>query len=235
MNYISASSYEDMSLQAADIIALQLAQKPDSILGLATGSTPIGTYGNLVQMKKRGEIDLSMITTFNLDEYCGLPPENEQSFRNYMNRNLFWETGLCPLKTNIPDGMATDLKAECKRYDGLLKDSGGVDLQLLGIGHNGHIGFNEPCEALEKGTHVTKLSESTIKANSRFFLSEDQVPKYAITMGIDNIMSAKRILLLACGEGKRDILKRALYGPITPMVPASFLQSHGALTVIYSP
>ena len=235
MNYITASCYKDMSQKAADIIAEQLGQKPNSILGLATGSTPIGTYGNLLQMKKRGEIDLSCVTTFNLDEYCGLSEDDEQSFRYFMNRHFFCEAGLDPSQIHIPDGMAADLQAECRRYDSLIEGSGGIDLQLLGIGHNGHIGFNEPCDAAEKRTHIVRLSESTIEANARFFPSEDQVPQCAITMGIGDIMSAKRILLLACGRDKSEILERALSGPITPKVPASILQLHSDLTVIFCP
>jgi glucosamine-6-phosphate deaminase len=234
MNYISTDSYEDMSLKAADIITSQIISKPDTVLGLATGSTPIGTYRELIRRHKNGDIDLSQITTVNLDEYCGLADGHEQSYQSFMDRHFFHDGGICPTRSHLPHGSARKLRAECRRYDELIASLGGIDIQLLGIGHNGHIGFNEPRYAFQRKTHVVRLSASTIKANSRFFNSASEVPRRAITMGIDDIMSAKRLLLIACGQEKREILDRALSGPVTPRVPASILQRHGDLTVIFS-
>lgn len=233
MRIIKASDYNEMSRCAANIIAAQITLKPDSVLGLATGSTPIGTYKLLVKGYQQGNLDFSKVKSVNLDEYCGLDGSHDQSYRYFMNTNLFNHVNIDMANTNVPNGIATDLEQECKRYDRLLEELGGVDLQLLGIGHNGHIGFNEPNEFFDKATHVVELKQSTIDANSRFFEKIEDVPKRAITMGIKSIMSARKILLVA-GADKKDIIERALFGPITPQVPASVLQFHNDLIVVVS-
>ncbi len=233
MRIIKASNYNEMSRCAANIIAAQITLKPDSVLGLATGSTPIGTYKLLVKGYQQGNLDFSKVKSVNLDEYCGLDGSHDQSYRYFMNTNLFNRVNIDMANTNVPNGIATDLEQECKRYDRLLEELGGVDLQLLGIGHNGHIGFNEPNEFFDKTTHVVDLKQSTIDANSRFFEKIEDVPKRAITMGIKSIMSAKKVLLVA-GADKKDIIERALFGPITPQVPASVLQFHNDLIVVVS-
>lgn len=233
MRIIKASDYNEMSRCAANIIAAQITLKPDSVLGLATGSTPIGTYKLLVKGYQQGNLDFSKVKSVNLDEYCGLDGSHDQSYRYFMNTNLFNHVNIDMANTNVPNGIATDLEQECKRYDRLLEELGGVDLQLLGIGHNGHIGFNEPNEFFDKATHVVELKQSTIDANSRFFEKIEDVPKRAITMGIKSIMSARKILLVA-GTDKKDIIERALFGPITPQVPASVLQFHNDLIVVVS-
>lgn len=233
MRIIKASDYNEMSRCAANIIAAQITLKPDSVLGLATGSTPIGTYKLLVKGYQQGNLDFSKVKSVNLDEYCGLDGSHDQSYRYFMNTNLFNHVNIDMANTNVPNGIATDLEQECKRYDRLLEELGGVDLQLLGIGHNGHIGFNEPNEFFDKTTHVVDLKQSTIDANSRFFEKIEDVPRRAITMGIKSIMSARKILLVA-GADKKDIIERALFGPITPQVPASVLQFHNDLIVVVS-
>jgi glucosamine-6-phosphate deaminase len=233
MRIIKASDYNEMSRCAANIIAAQITLKPDSVLGLATGSTPIGTYKLLVKGYQQGNLDFSKVKSVNLDEYCGLDGSHDQSYRYFMNTNLFNHVNIDMANTNVPNGIATDLEQECKRYDRLIEELGGVDLQLLGIGHNGHIGFNEPNEFFDKATHVVELKQSTIDANSRFFEKIEDVPKRAITMGIKSIMSAKKVLLVA-GADKKDIIERALFGPITPQVPASVLQFHNDLIVVVS-
>lgn len=233
MRIIKASNYNEMSRCAANIIAAQITLKPDSVLGLATGSTPIGTYKLLVESYQQGNLDFSKVRSVNLDEYCGLDGSHDQSYRYFMNTNLFNHVNIDMANTNVPNGIATDLEQECKRYDRLIEELGGVDLQLLGIGHNGHIGFNEPNEFFDKTTHVVDLKQSTIDANSRFFEKIEDVPRRAITMGIKSIMSARKILLVA-GADKKDIIERALFGPITPQVPASVLQFHNDLIVVVS-
>lgn len=227
-------SYRDMSKKAANIIAAQVILNPASVLGLATGSTPVGTYGLLAEYCENGDVDFSNVKTVNLDEYYGLDENNEQSYRYYMNKNLFRKINIDISNTHVPNGKAENIDDECRRYEQLISSLGGIDLQLLGIGHNGHIGFNEPDKVFPLKTHCVDLGESTINANSRFFKSIDEVPKKAITMGIGTIMKAERIILLAGGEDKREILKKALFGPITPSVPASILQLHNNLTVITS-
>lgn len=234
MRVIKVGGYDQMSRTAANIIAAQIIMKPDSVLGLATGSSPIGTYKRLIELNKSGDLDFSGITTVNLDEYCGLSVSHDQSYRYFMNTNLFDHINIKKENTHVPDGVAADYDEECRRYDKLIEELGGIDLQLLGIGHNGHIGFNEPDEVFEKYTHVMDLKQSTIDANSRFFAKKEDVPRQAITMGIKTIMSAKKILLIASGADKKEILERALYGPITPNVPASVLQLHPDLTVVCS-
>ncbi|WP_066714376.1 glucosamine-6-phosphate deaminase [Clostridium sp. Marseille-P299] len=232
MKIITANDYNDLSRKAANIISAQVILKPTSILGLATGSTPIGTYKQLIKWYEKGDIDFSMVTSVNLDEYCGLSGESEQSYRYFMDTNLFNHININKNKTHVPNGLAKDLEQECINYDTMINDLGGIDMQLLGIGHNGHIGFNEPNIKFEKTTHIVDLDKSTIEANARFFDSIDDVPKQAITMGIKSIMHARHVLLIANGPDKEEIVKKALFGPITPDVPASILQLHPNLTVI---
>ena len=234
MKFITVDTYEKLSRQAANIISAQVILKPDSVLGLATGSSPLGTYKQLIEWYEKGDIDFSKVTSVNLDEYVGLDGTNEQSYRYFMNKNFFEHTNIDISNTFVPNGCAVDLAGEGKRYDEHIAELGGIDLQLLGIGLDGHIGFNEPDKYFVKSTHVVDLHESTIKANSRFFANIDEVPKRAITMGMVSIMQAKKILLIASGKEKRDILEKAFYGPITPEIPASILQLHPDITVIYS-
>ena len=232
MRIIHTENYEQLSQQTANIIAAQINLKPNSVLGLATGSTPIGAYNRLIEMYKSGDVDFSNVTTVNLDEYCGLTPDNPQSYRYFMNEHLFNHVNIDMDKTNVPSGVAADSEAESERYDELIDSLGGTDIQLLGIGHDGHIGFNEPDDVFTKATHVVELDQQTINANARFFDSIDDVPRSAITMGMKGIMGAKKVLLIASGKDKQDILHKALFGPISPAVPASILQLHPDLTVI---
>ena len=234
MKFITVDTYEKLSRQAANIISAQVILKPDSVLGLATGSSPLGTYKQLIKWYEKGDIDFSKVTSVNLDEYVGLDVSNDQSYRYFMNKNFFEHINIDLGNTFVPNGCAVDLESEGRRYDEHIAVLGGIDLQLLGIGLDGHIGFNEPDKYFVKSTHVVDLHESTIKANSRFFENEDEVPKRAITMGMVSIMQAKKILLIASGKEKRDILEKAFYGPITPEIPASILQLHPDITVIYS-
>lgn len=234
MKFITVDTYEKLSRQAANIISAQVILKPDSVLGLATGSSPLGTYKQLIEWYEKGDIDFSKVTSVNLDEYVGLDGTNDQSYRYFMNKNFFEHINIDINNTFVPNGCAVDLAGEGKRYDEHIAELGGIDLQLLGIGLDGHIGFNEPDKYFVKTTHVVDLHESTIKANSRFFANIDEVPKRAITMGMVSIMQAKKILLIASGKEKRDILEKAFYGPITPEIPASILQLHPDITVIYS-
>ena len=226
MQIYRAKDYEDMSKKAANIIASQVVLKPDCVLGLATGSTPIGAYKNLVEKYEQGDLDFSQVTTVNLDEYKGLPRENDQSYYYFMHDNLFDHVNVKPENTHLPDGTKEDANEECARYEELIRSLGGQDLQLLGLGHNGHIGFNEPDTVFEKTTHCVDLQESTIEANKRFFASADDVPKQAYTMGIGTIMQAKKILVVVSGEDKADTVAKAFFGPVTPEVPASILQFH---------
>ena len=232
MKIYKAKDYKDMSRKAANIISAQVIMKPNCILGLATGSTPIGTYDQLVEWYNKGDLDFSEVTTVNLDEYKGLPRTNDQSYYYFMHQHLFDRVNIDPERTNVPNGMEPDAEKECGRYEELIRSLGGVDLQLLGLGHNGHIGFNEPGEAFEKETHCVDLTESTIEANKRFFASADDVPKQAYTMGIKTIMQAKKILIVVNGENKADIVERAFFGPVTPEVPASILQLHNDVTLV---
>lgn len=234
MEFITVETYEELSEKAASIIANQVISKPTSVLGLATGSSPVGTYKKLAELNKAGKLDFSKVTTVNLDEYVGLTADNDQSYRYFMNKNLFDNINIDKANTSVPNGCAADLESECKRYDKHIEDLGGIDLQLLGIGVDGHIGFNEPDSAFAKGTHVVTLDPSTIEANARFFASAADVPTKAVTMGNLPIMQAKKVLLVANGANKYDILQKAFYGPITPYVPASILQLHPDITVIYS-
>lgn len=234
MNIIETKDYMELSRKVANIISAQVILKPTSVLGLATGSTPIGTYKQLIEWYKKGDIDFSNVKSVNLDEYCGLPITNEQSYRYFMNHNLFQHINIKEENTHVPNGLAVDMEAECIRYDRLITELGGIDIQLLGIGHNGHIGFNEPNVSFEQTTHIVDLDDSTIEANSRFFDSIDDVPRKAITMGIKSIMQSKKVILIANGPDKKEIVEKALYGPVNPDVPASILQFHPDLTVVYN-
>ncbi len=232
MRIYKAKDYEDMSRKAANIISAQVIMKPDCVLGLATGSTPIGLYKQLVEWFEKGDLDFSKVQTVNLDEYKGLNRENDQSYYYFMHDNLFDHINIPEENTHLPNGMEMDSEKECARYTKLIQSMGGVDLQLLGIGHNGHIGFNEPSVSFDKEVHCVNLTQSTIEANKRFFASADDVPKQAYTMGIKTIMQAKKILIVANGEGKADIVRDAFFGPITPQVPASVLQLHNDVTLV---
>lgn len=227
MKIIRAKDYQDMSRKAANIISAQVIMKPDCILGLATGGTPVGTYAQLVDWYNKGDLDFSEVTTVNLDEYRGLPKEHPQSYWYFMNENLFSKVNIDPAKTNLPDGTNLDTAAECARYNGIIHKLGGIDLQLLGIGPNGHIGFNEPGEAFELETHCIDLAPTTIEANKRFFDgNENLVPKQAYTMGIKTIMQARKVLVVANGKAKAQAVKDAVTGPVTPACPGSILQLH---------
>lgn len=232
MRIYSAKDYNEMSRKAANIISAQIIMKPDAVLGLATGSTPIGTYRQLIDWYNKGDLDFSDIRSVNLDEYKGLAADNEQSYAYFMKTNLFDHVNIKKENTYIPNGLETNIELECARYNNIIRSLGGIDLQLLGIGNNGHIGFNEPGEAFEKETHCVKLTENTIQANARFFDNIEDVPKYAYSTGIKNIMQAKSILLVASGEAKADALYRSLFGPITPSVPASILQLHNNVSIV---
>lgn len=232
MRIIVANDYDEMSRKAAHLIASQMILNPESVLGLATGSTPIGTYKELIKLYKDGVIDFSKIKSFNLDEYFELPKDNPQSYDYFMKANLFNHVNIGEEDINIPNGMCENIERECNDYEKKIREAGGIDLQLLGIGRNGHIGFNEPGEHFETNTHLVQLDEDTIEANSRFFDSVDDVPTKAISMGIGSIMKAKKILLLASGAGKADAIYDTVNGPITPKVPASILQLHPDVVII---
>jgi len=232
MKIYCMENYDEMSKKAAHIIAAKMILKPNCVLGLATGSTPIGTYKQLVEWNKAGDIDFSQVKTVNLDEYKGLPADNDQSYRYFMNDNLFNHVNIDKACTFVPDGLEADSKKACDDYNAIIESMGGVDLQLLGLGHNGHIGFNEPSDHFEKKTHCVDLTPSTIEANKRFFASEADVPRQAYTMGCQTIMNAKSVLVVVSGEDKADIVAKAFAGPVTPMVPASILQMHQDVTVV---
>ena len=232
MKIIRTKDYADMSRKAANIISAQVIMKPDCVLGLATGGTPVGTYEKLVERYNEGDLDFSEVTSVNLDEYRGLPKEHPESYWSFMHRNLFDHVNIDPAHINLPDGTNMDAEAECKRYDEVIRSVGGVDLQLLGIGHDGHIGFNEPDDHFSKGTHCVDLTESTIQANSRLFDSIDDVPRQAYTMGTQTIMYARMILVVANGEAKAQAVHDMCYGPVTPECPASILQLHTNCVVV---
>lgn len=227
----AGKDYNDVSRKAANIMSAQIIMKPDAVLGLATGSTPVGMYKQLIEWYKKGDLDFAKVTSVNLDEYKGLSGDNDQSYRYFMNHNLFDHININKENTSVPCGTAEDLQAECERYEQLVEQTGGVDIQLLGIGNNGHIAFNEPCEEFPEKTHVVDLTQNTIEANARFFESMDQVPKKALTMGIGTIMKAKKIVLLANGPKKAQTIYDTVYGPITPKVPASVLRLHPDVTI----
>ena len=232
MKIFCEKDYESMSKRSASIIAAQVVMNPKSVLGLATGSSPIGTYERLISWYRQGYLDFSLVHAVNLDEYKGLSQCDSQSYAYFMRDNLFDHINIKDENTHIPDGMALDTELECARYDAVIHNLGGIDLQLLGIGHNGHIGFNEPDKVFAKDTHCVSLSESTVEANSRLFDHIQDVPRFAYTMGIWPIMQAKRILIIASGTSKAEIVREAFYGPITPAVPASVLQLHQDVTLV---
>lgn len=232
MRFVKCKDYDEMSRRAAELISAQVLMKPECVLGLATGSSPIGTYKNLIALYEAGDLDFSSVKTVNLDEYKGLSGDNNQSYRYFMNTNLFDHVNIDKKNTNVPNGLADDDDAECRRYDDVVKSMGGIDLQLLGLGHNGHIGFNEPDAVFPKGTHCVALTQSTIDANSRLFDNKDDVPRFAYTMGIQTIMMAKKIVVVVSGKDKASIVKRAFTGDVVPQVPASVLQLHPDVTIV---
>lgn len=232
MKIIRANDYKEMSRSVANIVSAQVILCPQSVLGLATGDTPIGMYQQLIEWNRKGDLDFSAAKTVNLDEYIGLPKEHDQSYRWFMNHHFFKYINIDSKNTYLPNGLAEDVDAECVRYEEIIRQLGGINLQVLGLGHNGHIGFNEPNICFIKNTHQVTLSESTLVANSRFFSSINEMPKRAITMGMGTIMLSKRIVLLCVGEEKAEILYKSLYGNIDPMIPASILQLHPDLTVV---
>ena len=224
---IRTKDYADMSRKAANIISAQVIMKPDCVLGLATGGTPVGTYEKLVERYNEGDLDFSEVTSVNLDEYRGLPKEHPESYWSFMHRNLFDKVNIDPAKINLPDGTNPDAEDACAKYNQIIHAVGGIDLQLLGIGHDGHIGFNEPGEAFELETHCIDLAPTTIEANKRFFDgNENLVPKQAYTMGIKTIMQARKVLVVANGKAKAQAVKDAVTGPVTPACPGSILQLH---------
>ncbi len=232
MRVILCDNYEQMSTEAARLVESQIILKPDCVLGLATGSTPVGMYKKLVERFEEGALDFSEVKTFNLDEYYPLSAENDQSYHYFMNENLFKYINVKKENIHIPSGEAADIDAECTEYENKIKNAGGVDLQILGIGQNGHIGFNEPDDNLNAKTHVTDLTESTIKANSRFFDSIDDVPTKAITMGIATILKSKKIILMACGVEKSDVIAELLTDDISTNNPATMLKTHPDVVII---
>ena len=232
MRLIRAKNYDDMSLKAANIIAAQVSLNPKSVLGLATGSTPIGTYRHLVEWYQKGELDFGKAVSINLDEYCGLSGDHPRSYHRFMRENLFDHINIPADRSFLPDGTQTDSALECARYDRIIEEHNGIDLQLLGIGRNAHIGFNEPDSCFACGTHQVTLTESTIAANTRFFENEAQVPQQAYSMGMQAIMQAKRVLLIASGADKAEAIRNSFFGPVTPQVPASILQLHRDVIVI---
>ena len=234
MKYQEFSAYEPMCRQAANLISAQIILKEDAVIGLATGSTPLGIYNVLTGWYQKSDLDFSGVRTVNLDEYCGIPFDDPQSYHAFMQKNLFSKINSKPENTHLPNGLAADVEAECGRYDALISGLGGIDLQLLGIGHNGHIGFNEPADAFTKDTTCIALTEDTIQANARFFAKASDVPRYAITMGMRSIMCSRKIVLVANGREKAEIVRQAMEGPITPKVPASILQLHPDVTVLFS-
>ncbi len=238
IKYIEAKNYKELSAMAAATIASEINSKArrsrNFLLGLATGSSPLGTYDELVRLNKAGLVDFSKVTTVNLDEYVGMGPDDPQGYRYYMNKNFFSRINIDMANTFVPDGLAADLDAECRAYDERIERMGGIDLQLLGIGNDGHIGFNEPASCFVLPTHVTGLTDTTISANSRFFDSSSDVPKQAVTMGIGPIMAARKIVLVANGKAKKEVLRRAIEGNVDPLIQASVLRLHRNVTVIYS-
>ena len=232
MRIYIGKDYEEMSRIAANVLSAQVTMKPDCVLGLATGSTPIGTYKVLIDRCAKGDLDFSQVKSINLDEYVGLSGEHDQSYRYFMNHNLFDHINIDKANTNVPNGLAEDLDAECERYNGIINTLGPIDVQVLGMGHNGHIGFNEPSDVFELETHKVELAQTTIDANARFFANADEEPRQALTMGIKTIMQAKKVLVVANGKGKAEIVKKAFTGPVTPQVPASILQMHPDVVVV---
>ena len=232
MKIYQEKDYDALSRRAANLVSAEVIRKPDCVLGLATGSTPVGTYRQLSAWNQKGDFSFKDVRTVNLDEYLGLPPTHDQSYRYFMQENLFDKIDIPFEHTHVPDGMAADPEQECRRYDELVRSLGYADLQLLGLGRNGHIGFNEPGDCFRKETHVVELTQNTIEANARFFENEAAVPKKAITMGIGCIMAARRVLLVASGANKAEAVYRTVCGPITPQCPASILQLHNDVVIV---
>ncbi len=230
MRIISAKDYDAMSRQAANLIAAQVILKPDCVLGLATGSSPIGAYRCLIEGCRNGDLDFSKVRSVNLDEYVGLDVTSDQSYIYFMRHNLFDHINIDLNNTNVPCG--TSDESECARYDEIIRSMGGIDLQLLGMGPNGHIGFNEPDDHFPIGTHKVALTDATIQANKRFFEKEEDVPRFAYTMGVGQIMNARRVVMVVSGESKAEIVRQAFLGPVTPQVPASILQLHPDFTLV---
>ena len=227
MKIIRAKDYKDMSRKAANIISAQVIMKPNCVLGLATGGTPVGAYAQLVEWYNKGDLDFSEVTTVNLDEYRGLPKEHPESYWSFMHKNLFDHVNIRPEAIHLPDGTNPDAVDACAKYNDIIHSVGGIDLQLLGLGPNGHIGFNEPGEAFELETHCVNLTPATIEANKRFFDGNaDLVPKQAYTMGIKTIMQARKVLVVANGLAKAKAVKAVVSGPVTPECPGSILQMH---------
>lgn len=231
-NILKAGTAEDAARLAADRFQELICAKPACVLGLATGATPVPLYRELIAREKAGLIDFSRVRSVNLDEYKGLAPDHPQSYRRFMQENLFEHIAIRPENTYVPDGLTTDVAAMCAAYERTIEDLGGVDLQLLGLGHDGHIGFNEPCDHFPVRTHEVALTESTRQANARFFVSEAEVPAAAYTMGVGTVMAARRVLMIVTGADKADILRKAFFGSVTPRVPASILQFHPDVTLI---
>ena len=232
MRIIVCPDYNAMSRQAANVIAAQVIMKPDCVLGLATGSTPVGAYQQLAKWQQQGDVTFKDVRTVNLDEYRGLPGTHDQSYRYFMNTSLFDHIDIDKANTYVPNGMAEDVDAECAAYDERIQEFGGIDLQLLGIGHDGHIGFNEPADHFSCGTNCVELTDMTIDANARFFANRDDVPRQALTMGMQAIMQAKAVLMVVSGADKAEIIRKSFCGPITPEVPASILQLHPNVTLV---
>ncbi|MDZ5782799.1 glucosamine-6-phosphate deaminase [Marinococcus luteus] len=232
MKLIRVADREVLSVHAAEMIAGKVKEKPDCVLGLATGGTPEGTYQQLKNIYDRGELDLSRVTTFNLDEYAGMPKDHPQSYHAYMQHKVFQPLQLQPEQTHLPNGTADDLEEECRRYEKQIAAAGGIDMQLLGIGENGHIGFNEPGTSFSSRTHVIQLKPSTREANARYFTTIEDVPRQAVTMGIETIMDSREILLLVFGRRKKEALLRLLEGEVQEDFPASVLKKHSSVTVI---
>jgi glucosamine-6-phosphate deaminase len=232
MNIRILNSREDLNATAAALIASLLLTKPQAMLGLATGSTPVGIYRHLAEMYRKGQVSFARAYSVNLDEYVGLPQDHPQSYRSFMDEQLFQHIDIPTSHTRVPDGNATDLVAECAAHEQAILDHGSVDLQLLGIGHNGHIGFNEPGHSLTGATHVVDLEEGTRSANARFFGALEDVPRQAVTMGVGTILKAKQIVLVAFGADKADIVRRAFTGPVTTECPASLLQCHPNVLIL---
>ncbi|MBO7148492.1 MAG: glucosamine-6-phosphate deaminase [Clostridia bacterium] len=232
MRIIICENYEELSEKGAEFFKAQVTLKPDSVLGLATGGTPVGLYKKLIEYNKNGSLDFSRVTSFNLDEYYPIAPDNDQSYRYFMNENLFDHVNIDKTRTYVPDGLAKDPEAQCKAYEALLEEKGPVDIQLLGIGRNGHIGFNEPDEKLNAVTHITGLTESTVEANARFFADISQVPTKALTMGIGTILKSKKIVMLISGKEKHEVLSELLNDDITTKNPATLLKVHPDVVII---
>lgn len=232
MKIVRARYYDDMSRKVANLIAAQVILKPTTILGLATGTTPIGTYQQLIKAYENGDLDFSQVRTYNLDEYRGLTHDDPQSYHFFMNDQLFNHINIDPANVHVPDGSNPDADAACSEYDRMVEEAGYCDLQLLGIGRNGHIGFNEPDEVFSKGTHCVDLTQSTIEANARLFEREEDVPRQAYTMGTQTIMNARMVVVAANGENKAQAVHDMCFGPITPQCPASILQLHPNVVVV---